>query len=203
MTEFRPRPRRIGARARGASHRLSRSRLDQWISVQVELVEGRGEHCWPRPGRVFAAAADHSFAHLAAAIDDAFARWDRAHLHEFELDDGTRIGIVDDESDIDDSVVDEQDLNLARLKPGEQFVYVFDLGDDWAHLCTVGKLPIDPVEAVGLMPDRPVPYLGWGMIPDQYGRAWSGDDGDTSLPPDPGLRDLPPLQPGWGFGPDR
>ncbi|TMB94184.1 MAG: plasmid pRiA4b ORF-3 family protein, partial [Chloroflexi bacterium] len=102
------------------------------MSVQVELVEGRGERCWPRPGRIFAAATVHSFAQLAAAIDDAFARWDRSHLHEFTLGDGTHIGIVDPELDDDDSMLDEQKLSLARLNPGEQFVYVFDFGDDWA-----------------------------------------------------------------------
>jgi hypothetical protein len=200
MTDSRPRSRRIGSRARGASQGLSRPRPDQWISIQVELVEGRGERYWPRAGRIFAAATVHSFAQLATAIDVAFARWDRSHLHEFQLDDGTRIGIVDDESDIDDSVVDEQNLKLARLKPGEQFVYVFDLGDDWAHMCTVGESPIDPVETVGLAPETPLPYFGWGAIPDQYGRAWSADDGDTPLPPDPGLGDLPPLRPDWGPG---
>lgn len=30
------------------------------------------------------------------------------------------------------------------MAPGEQFVYVFDLGDDWTHLCTVGPERIDP-----------------------------------------------------------
>lgn len=54
-----------------------------WLSITVELIEGRGRHLWPRPGRIFAAARSHTFAQLAQAIDDAFARWDRAHLHEF------------------------------------------------------------------------------------------------------------------------
>jgi len=27
-----------------------------WLSIRVELVEGRGERLWPRPGRFFAAA---------------------------------------------------------------------------------------------------------------------------------------------------
>jgi len=166
--------------------------------MEVELVEGRGERYWPRPGRIFAAATAHSFAQLAMAIDDAFARWDRSHLHEFTLGDGTRVGAVDPELDLDDSMVDEQNLSLARLNPGERFVYVFDFGDDWAHLCTVGGSPIDPVETVGLVPDRPLAYFGWGAIPDQYGRAWSADDGDTPLPPDPGLGDLPALRPDWG-----
>jgi hypothetical protein len=33
---------------------------------------------WPRPGRVFAAARSHTFAELTAAIDTAFALWNRA-----------------------------------------------------------------------------------------------------------------------------
>ncbi len=128
-------------------------------------------------------------------IDDAFARWDRSHLHEFELNDGTRIGIADPD---DDSLLDERRLNLSRLKLGDQFIYVFDLGDDWAHLCTVDKSSIDPIETLGTVPREPVPYFGWGDIPDQYGRAWNDDDGETQMPADPGLSDLPPLRPDWG-----
>ena len=76
--------RHIGAPPRSRPPRNPPSRPAMWISVQVELIEGRGEHCWPRPGRIFAAAPGHSFAQLADAIDNAFARWDRSHLHEFE-----------------------------------------------------------------------------------------------------------------------
>src|ERR1700737_2545547 len=127
----------------------SRSRPSRWISVQVELVEGRGEHCWPRPGRIFAAAANHSFADLGAAIDDAFARWDRSHLHEFELADGTRIGKPDPEMD-DDDVLDETREHLAKLQASQQFIYVFDFGDDWTHLCTVVEAGIDPDDVLGV-----------------------------------------------------
>jgi len=56
-----------------------------WLSIRVDLVDGGGRTLWPGPGRVFAAARSHSFAQLATAIDDAFARWDRAHLHMFDL----------------------------------------------------------------------------------------------------------------------
>lgn len=197
MRDFTSRSRQIGVRARGGPQRQSHSRRGSWISVNVELVEGRGERCW------LVAAADHSFADLGAAIDDAFARWDRSYLHEFELADGTRIGMPDPEWQDDAPVEDGRIVKLARLKPGEQFVYVFDLGDDWAHLCTVGNSPLDPVETLGSVPDRPLPYFGWGAIPDQYGRAWSADDGETPLPPDPELRDLPPLRPDWGPGRQR
>ena len=147
--------RRGSARPRGSS-RDHAPRHGAWLSVRVELIEGRGEHLWPRPGRLFAASTNHSFGLLAAAIDDAFARWDRSHLHEFELKDGTRIGIADPD---DDALLDEQRLHLSRLKLGDQFVYVFDLGDDWAHLCTVGESSIDPVEALGVLPRGPLPYL--------------------------------------------
>ena len=193
-----PVKRRIGARSGSRPQRELHLHPGKWISVQVELIEGRGEHYWPRPGRIFAAAAEHSFAQLATGIDDAFARWDRSHLHEFELRDGTRIGMADAEWDAEESVVDERILKLSRLKPGEQFVYVFDLGDDWAHLCTAGKSPINPLESLGIVPDRPLPYFGWGAIPDQYGRAWAADDGESQPPPDPELTDLPALRPGWG-----
>ena len=96
---------------------------------------------------------------------------------------------------------DYQRVKLSRLRPGEQFVYVFDLGDDWAHLCTASTQPIDPVEVLGIVPDQPLPYWGWGDIPDQYGRRWDDDEGESPAPPNAGRTDLPPLRPGWG--PDR
>jgi len=114
-----------------------------WWSIRVDLVGGRGEYLWPRPGREFAAARSHSFAQLADAISAAFARWDRAHLYQFVTADGRVIG----QPEFD------------------------DFGDDI----------VDPRE--------PLPYLGWGAIPDQYGR----ESGDDAVGPDPELRDLPPL----------
>jgi len=168
-----------------------------WLSIRVELVEGRGDHYWPRPGRLFAAARNHSYAQLATAIDEAFARWDRSHLHEFELTDGTRIGTSNPESD-NEGVLDETRENLSRLHTSQQFIYVFDLGDDWTHLCTVVDVSIDPRGALGLVPNAPLPYFGWGNSPDQYGRAWADDDAESPTLLDPELTDLPPLRPGWG-----
>ncbi len=137
--------------------------------------------------------------HLATAIDDAFARWDRAHLHMFDLGTwgGPLIGQYWDDPPSDSRVDDA--VNLSTLTGGgQQFAYVFDLGDRWAHLCTVGPERIDPLDTLGTTPDRPMPYWGWGSIPDQYGRRWDGDDSETPPPPDPELTDLPTLQPGWG-----
>jgi len=171
-----------------------------WLSIRVDLVEGRGDVLWPRPGRLFAAARSHTFAQLSDAIDDAFGRWDRSHLHEFMLADGSRLSTPYDDEDAAElgPTADDRRTRLGRLALGERFVYVFDLGDDWAHLCTVGPERIDPDEELGIIPDRPLPSFGWGDLPDQYGRRWDGDDGERRLPRNPGLSDLPPIRRGWG-----
>ena len=175
-----------------------------WLSIRVELVEDHGEQYWPRPGRIFAASRSHTFKNLADAIDDAFARWDRSHLQEFTLADHTRLCDPDPDRDIEGVVTEDyQQVRLSRLGPREQFVYVFDLGDNWAHLCTVGARRIDPVEALGILPGTPLPYFGWGDIPDQYRRRWDGDDGEGPQSTNPGLADLPPLRPHWGPGSRR
>ena len=170
-----------------------------WLSIRVELVEGGGALLWPRPGRVFAASRSHSFAALATAIDDAFARWDRAHLHEFRLADATRLTTPYGDEDELGPWVDDRRTRLSRLRPAEQFLYTFDLGDDWTHLCTVGVERIDPLDQLGILPAGPLPIFGWGAIPDQYGRRWEDDDlEDEEVPPDPRGSDLPPLRLGWG-----
>lgn len=173
-----------------------------WLSIRVELISGGGGgELWPRPGRILAAARRHTFAELAVAIDDAFARWDRAHLHQFHLADGRRVGEPDEEFDEEFSeefgepVLDEARTSLGRLTGGERFVYEFDFGDRWLHLCTVGVRRVDPLEELGLEPGVPLPYWGWGSIPDQYGRRWDTDDGESPPPPDPHGADLPPIGP--------
>lgn len=172
-----------------------------WLSIRVELVSGRGEDYWPRPGRILAAARSHSFLHLAGAIDAAFSRWDRSHLHMFTLADGTNISPLSWwHGESPDGTLDGASTKLSRLEPGEQFAYVFDLGDDWAHLCTVGEKHIDPRDELGEIPSQATPYWGWGDIPDQYGRRWADDDGESTPPRAPSnvLEDLPPIFPWWG-----
>ncbi len=91
-----------------------------WLSIRVELVEGRGEHLWPCPGRVLVTARTHPFADLALAIDDAFARWDHAHLHEFRLADGTRLTTPYEDDDGIGPALDDRRTRLSRLASGER-----------------------------------------------------------------------------------
>lgn len=154
-----------------------------WLSIRVDLVEGHGERFWPRPGRIFAAARSHTFAQLAKAIDDAFARWDRAHLHEFAVANGMRLTTPYEEWDADGPVADDRRTNLSRLQLGEQFLYVFDFGDDWTHLCTVGPERIDPIEALGIVPAGPLPYWGWGDIRTNIGAAGTATTASLLLQP--------------------
>jgi hypothetical protein len=174
------------------------------LAITVELVHGgHTGDLWPRPGRTLVAARSTTFEQLASAIDDAFARWDRSHLHEFTLDDGTVITPIRSwDGEEPEGALDGAKVRLSRLSPGEQFAYVFDLGDNWQHLCTVEAERVDPLEELGILPDRPLPRWGWGTIPDQYGRRWNDDDGGSPVPKSAdGLADLPPILPGWG--PDR
>ncbi len=182
-------------------HRSRASRQQRpslrWMSIRVELVQGRGEALWPRPGRLFVAASAHTFGQLATAIDAAFARWDLSHLHEFELPREVRIGPFDPDNE---ATLDEAHEVLSRLAAAQQFVYSFDFGDDWAHLCTVIDHDLQLATVLASAPRCPTPVFGWGDIPDQYGRSWAEDNGEAPPPPDRGLTDLPPLRPDWGAG---
>lgn len=65
-------------------------------------------------------------------------------------------------------LVDGAGLSLWP-RPGRIFAaarsHSFDLGDNWAHLCTVGRERIDALATLGITPERPMPYWGWGSIP--------------------------------------
>jgi hypothetical protein len=143
-----------------------------WLQIRVELLGGRGVDLKPPPGRVLIVGPSHTFEQLADAINQAFARWDLSHLHEFELSDGRRIGFPSDEFTPELAWEDHAKLKVCReVKAGEEFTFTFDLGDDWRHRCTVEPEKADPREEYGPLPDRPVAIWGWGSIPDQYGRT--------------------------------
>ncbi|MGH2689272.1 MAG: hypothetical protein ACRDKW_10770 [Actinomycetota bacterium] len=61
---------------------------------------------------------------------------------------------------MDHGVLDYGLVKLSTLGLGERFGYLFDFGDDWAHLCTVDQRRIDPFRVLGFVPEEPVPYFG-------------------------------------------
>jgi hypothetical protein len=148
-----------------------------WLQIKVDLLGGGGVRCDPPPGRIFIVGPGHTFQQFADAINAAFARWDLGHLHSFELADKRLIGYPDDEFEPDVVWLDHAKLRVTReVKPGDVFEYVFDLGDNWRHACTVLAEKADPIDEYGIVPDAPVAIWGWGWIPDQYGRdSFDGD----------------------------
>jgi hypothetical protein len=168
-----------------------------WLLVRVELLAGAPVGTlWPPPARVLLVGPRHTFADLAEAVEGAFARWDRAHLWEFTLADGRRIAPPDPDEPAEDAgrltVRDNVDQDAA-------FRYLFDLGDEWVHRCTVVDAHVDPVDVWGGAPERPTSVDGWGSLPDQYGRLWETDDGDSDEPPPPAAAD-PMLSHDWPAG---
>ena len=131
---------------------------------------------------------------LAHAINDAFGRWDRSHLSMFTLADGQLVTDAETGAELAGSLggplvvpLDIMSAKVVRVvAPGAEFRFTFDLGDRWTHRCGVAEQKVDPVEVLGIQPDTPLPYWGWGSIPDQYGRRWASDDGEGRPPRRPG-----------------
>jgi hypothetical protein len=71
---------RKGAACSGDRRSYAPGMARTWLKIRVELLGRGGIECDLPPGRDFIVGPGHSFAQLAAAIDDAFARWDRSHL---------------------------------------------------------------------------------------------------------------------------
>jgi hypothetical protein len=149
-----------------------------WLQIKVELLGGGGVRCRPSPGRIFIVGPGHTFEQFADAINAAFARWDLSHLHAFELADERMVGWPDDTFGPEMMWLDHAELKVAReVKPGDVFAYVFDMGDNWQHVCRVLAEKADPIESYGIVPAGPVAIWGWGSIPDQYGRRSFDDEG--------------------------
>lgn len=151
-----------------------------WMTVRV-VLRGRETARLPLPpGRVLLAAADHTFAELAEAVDVAFGRWDLTPPHEFVVE-GRRLLSDLQVAGPDDREVEESGgvtLGGVGLRPAAPFRYVFDLGERWVHECDVETAGVDPFDAYGEEPDLPVPVFGWGTVPDQYDRERESDGSD-------------------------
>jgi hypothetical protein len=130
---------------------------------------------------VFAAARGHAFAALATAIDDAFARWDRAHLHQFGLADGTVLTTPFEPGD--ELGLDDRKVKLSRLASGDP-AWVFSF-------VGVVTIPIDIVER------DPIcvvinGYPTWFSVGASY---IDGEWVEAKPPPVPPTKALPALQP--------
>jgi len=158
-----------------AALKARRVKVGSWISIRVVLLSGMGEEFEQPPGRVMVASNGHMLARLAGAIDQAFGRWDISHLHAFRFEDGTTF--MPGGSEFDANVRDSKRTRLASLglETGATFEYVFDLGDNWLHACTVEAADVDPWKEWGEPPPGPVPVWGWGALPDQCGRTTPDD----------------------------
>jgi len=80
---------------------------------------------------------------LHLCIQAAFNWWNY-HLHEFQIG-GLRYGDPEvDDGGTEDSarVFDEREVRLLDFnrEPGNTFVYLYDLGDDWHHTVEIEKL---------------------------------------------------------------
>jgi len=150
--------------------------IDVWL-----LYGGGWEPPAKPPGRRLLAAGSATLAELAHAIDLAFARWDNAHLHCFELGNGSRY-ILGGHDERDPPAADTQTITLQRAglaRIGVKFTYTFDLGDGWPDACEVVAQDDPPdfsrAPAAYMRTSLPVPIFGWGTIPDQYGRLRDDD----------------------------
>jgi hypothetical protein len=150
------------------------------LSIRFELVSGRGEEFWPRPGRMFAGACSHSFSEL---LTRSIARSlvEIAHLYRFVFADGRRIGQPEFD-DIEQGFIHGVATKLGTLTLGEQFVYEFDFGDSWTHLCwrrrgSTSRQNWESFRAVRC------PHWGWKRSPTNTGATGQTTTKNTTSHP--------------------
>jgi hypothetical protein len=100
----------------------------------------------PRIWRRFVVSGNLSLAHLHDVIQ-AVMGWSDLHLHEFSVGE-KRFGNPDPDFDMGQSIIDEREALISGVLkgPGFQFLYRYDLGDNWEH-------SLEVVSAI-------TPYLG-------------------------------------------
>lgn len=121
-----------------------------------------------------------TFSDFGLGVDLAFGRWDvtrrrsfRAGWHGRHERPGSAKGDLPPERIVHGS-----------MSRGTRFEYLFDDDEKWVHECVVEEL-VARRGTVGRAP-IPVPILGWGTIPDQFGRQ-TAEDQDVA-PPRPTAR---------------
>src|SRR5699024_1311410 len=143
---------RAGSGGRAEPTLILEGMAKTWLSITVELLGGRGQRLWPRPGRTFALGPAHTFADLAEAINLAVARWDLGHLSGMTVSDGS---LSTDECSgpvlgspcfgtLQEVLGCERGKVARTGRSGEDFLGSCDRGDGWEYLCTVSAGYVDP-----------------------------------------------------------
>jgi hypothetical protein len=115
----------------------------QIYQLYIELNEVR-----PAIWRRFQVAGDITLFKLHEYIQ-VFMGWENCHMHEFRIK-GKRYGMPDPEGEamFGTQVCDDKKYKLCDLAAdGDEFVYVYDFGDDWHHTVKVEKV-LGPEEGV-------------------------------------------------------
>jgi len=143
-----------------------------YYELEVVLISGAYLPDGWLPGRVFAVPGSCPLWEFAVATDGAFGRGDIGHERAFTIK-GKRVDV-----DADAKNADRVTLDSLGLAVGESFEYEFDLGDSWIHRCLVLNAAPDLYKLwEGWRPEVPSAIMGWGSLPDQYGRETDTDDG--------------------------
>ena len=122
-----------------------------------------------------------TFADFGMGVDLAFGRWDVTRRRSFRA--GWRARHERRGSGKGD--LPPERIVHGSMTRGTRFEYLFDDDEKWVHECVVEEL-VGQRETVG-RPPIAVPILGWGTVPDQYGRQ-RPEDVALSSPRAPGRR---------------
>ncbi len=97
------------------------------------------EGCKPQIWRRLLVPDSFTFEDLHILLQIVFS-WEECHLHEFETQDGTRIGTPDEDCTI--PLLEEHRVKLGKyLKaPKDNLLYLYDFGDGWEHKVQVEKV---------------------------------------------------------------
>lgn len=119
----------------------------------------------PAPWRPVEVPLSMSFKGLHDTIQAAFL-WTNSHLFEFALDD-RRYGIYFDDDFGGEPTNDASNARLTKLARSKvrQFLYTYDMGDNWEHLIKVLELFVAP-------PDMLLPAFldgKWRTPPEDVG----------------------------------
>ncbi|GAA6525926.1 hypothetical protein IDVR_17220 [Intrasporangium sp. DVR] len=156
-------------------------------------MAGRGETLRPAPGRIMLVPPTATFEDFGLGVDLALGRWDVTHRRSFRAGwhgRHERRGAGSGELPPDRTV-------HGQVSKGMQFEYLFDDDEKWIHECVVEEF-VARREVEGRAP-IPVPVLGWGPVPDQFGRTVPEevglpDSADRAEPVEPTPTPTPPAR---------